>query len=577
MSRLLRFLTLFTLVLFTANSAYAAGYTCPSSKKYTSCAAGYYMTVNGTYNGTPTAGNACTACGTGYTCAGGTANRVAATKSCSAGQYWNGSACASCTAGYYCPGFSNVSNPATNYGRNACAAGTYSGAGASGCTACSGALQYQDATAQTSCKSVSTGYYKSSNSAQAACPSGYGNIAATSQAECVGTFSKSGSQTDPAIPTGCADRSLTACTPGTCSYTKKYSGTVVSDCTPTNCTKGQSCTSASANYYLDAGTAKTCSSFSSTYTLSDGGNISSANCYKMSTKYGNQVPGDRPMACASVTEWNACTPGSCQYKDYYSATDGTCTATDCTQTPKSVTADSGAYVLASGVECGYCNSLADGFYPNSEQGNTGGASACYSNTLNGSYIATAGATGTTPCPAGTFAANVTVSYGSTSECETCPDNTWSDAGADMCNACSYGFKTLDGVHAGVKSCKIQCPGGTYLASEYANTCTDVGFGYWAAPSVVSQGDVGVRNQCPNGWMTHGFGEGADELGDCGRIMRVNGREMILRSEKKTPRSLVFSIGDQTFYGNMSTEVSTGFKIRLDGVDYSVYDDGFSQL
>ena len=52
------------------------GYVCPTQKTYTSCAAGYYMMLNGRYNGTPTAGNTCQPCNSNCTCAGGTAKPV---------------------------------------------------------------------------------------------------------------------------------------------------------------------------------------------------------------------------------------------------------------------------------------------------------------------------------------------------------------------------------------------------------------------------------------------------------------------------------------------------------------------
>ena len=45
------------ILLTFVGAAHAAGYTCPSSKKYTSCNSGYYM------NGTG-AGNSCTSCTT---------------------------------------------------------------------------------------------------------------------------------------------------------------------------------------------------------------------------------------------------------------------------------------------------------------------------------------------------------------------------------------------------------------------------------------------------------------------------------------------------------------------------------
>jgi len=64
----------FTLVLLmSVSSALSAGYTCNDIKMYTSCNAGYYMTVDGTPNTTAQVGNACTLCEVGYYCPGGSA------------------------------------------------------------------------------------------------------------------------------------------------------------------------------------------------------------------------------------------------------------------------------------------------------------------------------------------------------------------------------------------------------------------------------------------------------------------------------------------------------------------------
>ena len=107
MSRFLRFCA-FLFVLFFTGNVLAAGYTCPtvSYKKYTSCKAGYYMTYNRTYNGTPRVGNACTKCTSDYECEGGTADRVLKNIVCSAGYYLpaNSTTCTICPAGSYCPG-----------------------------------------------------------------------------------------------------------------------------------------------------------------------------------------------------------------------------------------------------------------------------------------------------------------------------------------------------------------------------------------------------------------------------------------------------------------------------------------
>lgn len=82
MSRLLRcfaYYFAFVFVLILGSNAFAAGYSCPTYKQYTSCVEGYYMTessTSSTYNGTPKPGNACRLCsvyGSNYTCAGGTA------------------------------------------------------------------------------------------------------------------------------------------------------------------------------------------------------------------------------------------------------------------------------------------------------------------------------------------------------------------------------------------------------------------------------------------------------------------------------------------------------------------------
>jgi uncharacterized repeat protein (TIGR02543 family) len=110
-------LSLFSIFVFAlfANSAFAAGYSCPTYKKYTSCASGYYMTQTASSTAcytTAVAQNACRPCstfGTGYTCAGGTACPVAAQCTTAAGYYMgSGDSYQSCTTacpdGRWCPG-----------------------------------------------------------------------------------------------------------------------------------------------------------------------------------------------------------------------------------------------------------------------------------------------------------------------------------------------------------------------------------------------------------------------------------------------------------------------------------------
>ncbi|HIS71007.1 MAG TPA: InlB B-repeat-containing protein [Candidatus Enterousia intestinigallinarum] len=520
------------------------------------------------------------------------ATTVSSALSAKAGAYVNGTTCTQCQAGYACPG------------------------GTSGRSACSGSLQYQNAVGQTSCKTVSDGFYKSSNSAQAQCPSGYRDGAgAANQNSCVGSFTKTGSQTTPSMQTGCAARTLGTCTPGTCTYTKQYSGTIVSDCTPTNCTKPQTCTSADDNYYLSGGSAAKCGS---SYPYSDGGNISSSYCYKYGTKTGSQVNGSVPTNCASVTSWNSCTPGTCQYKDYNGATDGTCTPSNCTKTPKAVTAKENFYV--NGTSCSACPSgypksdggnISDAYcyvtktktgnqvngsvpancasvtswnsctpgtcsyrdyqsatdttctpsnctktpaavtadagyydngtscsacpsaYPNSADGNEGGISKCYMSVSGGKYVATANATSVSTCEAGTYKAAHTVYYGSTSSCSACTGRTkYSADGASACSTVGSGYYTTgcntsgnnctgqsqctgatycsSGVQnncpsgytanttagkTAASSCQISCSGGTYVATANA-ACTSVGTGYYRAAHTVNYGSTSTRTQCP---------------------------------------------------------------------------------
>ena len=68
------------------------------------------------------------------------------------------------------------------------------------------------------------------------------------------------------------------------------------------------------------------------------------------------------------------------------------------------------------------------------------------------------------------------------------------------------------------------------------------------------------------------GAGADEVGDCGRVLNVNGEKIYLRSERKTTPSLNVSINGTTFYGNMGTSGIGALKLNSGGTTYSVYDD-----
>ncbi len=351
----------------------------------------------------------------------------------------------------------------------------------SSCDVCSGALEYQDETAQATCKTVETGYYKNNNASQAQCPVYYrtGDGAPT-QADCVGTFTKEGLKIEPEIPENCYSVGSGNCTTAKdCTYTMNYAGTILQDCTPTHCTLPITSVGAKAGYYVD------------------------------------------------------------------------------------------------GFTCLPCSDLADGLYPYSTLNNKSGPSICKTAPLNGEYIASAGANTATKCAAGTFAQGVEVSYGSTSTCDICAGDTYSNTGATECTACLAGYTITGNAvsdHDAASDCKINCAGGTYLATENASICSNVGIGYWAAASTVSQGDVGVRNMCPVGMTTIGYGASADESGDCGRVLHIGDNKIYLRSDKKTEKSLAVGVNGDVYYGNMSTDGPGALQITSDGITYTVYDD-----
>ena len=80
----------------------------------------------------------------------------AMTFTCKSGEYLNVLACEQCPKGYKCP------QTQFTYNKNV-----------QGLTACSGTTEYQDQEGQTTCKTVSDGYYKKDNTAQTECGNGY--------------------------------------------------------------------------------------------------------------------------------------------------------------------------------------------------------------------------------------------------------------------------------------------------------------------------------------------------------------------------------------------------------------------
>lgn len=631
MHHLSRFLSVVACVfayVLIGGDVYAAGYTCPTYKKFTSCSAGYYMTKGGTYNGTPVAGNACTACGSGYTCAGGTANRVAATKSCSGGQYWNGSACATCTAGYRCPGFSNVatSSLSNGYGRYQCGAGTYAAAGASSCTACTGRTKYSG-TGASACSTVSSGYYttgcNSSNNnctGQSKCGGNAyycsGGVRNSVSAGYYSTGGDANTRTGQSICTGtnyCTGGVSTAC-PNATTYKRTtfpanyYSPTLMSASVQGGNGKGAitSCQALSwwsgtraelyeyANYNSSTGkydntTAWAYSAAKAGYYLTDKKGCGSYAYYGTANQCpaGSYCPGKAHVDCNSSNQGTVHTTNfglnSCP-SGYPNSAAGATAITSCYSNNKSRawTGTQTACALPAGCETKTCNSCsvsACSYVAYSNSAGTGDGtikSGCSSNSAAcqqsvASVTANAGnyISGLTcpSCPAGKYCT------GGTALPADCAGATYSAGGLAQCSSCPTGYTAnTDAGKTSINQCQIECPGGTYLAVANGAVCSNVGVGYWVAQSRVGYGDTGIRNMCPAGLTTIGYGRGADQADDCGRILNVGDNKIYLRSGRLTTPSLMVGIGDDVFYGNMGVDAPGTLKITTDGVTYSVYDD-----
>ena len=160
-------------------------------------------------------------------------------------------------------------------------------------------------------------------------------------------------------------------------------------------------------------------------------------------------------------------------------------------------------------------------------------------------------------------------------CTQCGAGEYSPGGdVTSCTACLDNYTTTGDAltdHDSASDCKITCSGGEYVPTA-GDGCVNVGAGYWGAGGTVSQTSTLGRNECESGLTTIGFGAGADEAGDCGRVLNVGDEKIYLRSTKKTTPSLNISINGDVFYGNMSTATRGALRINSGGTTYSVYDD-----
>ena len=531
-----------------------------------------------------------------------------------------------CAAGTYCPGGSVIYKGGTVSGRNTtggsttCPAGSFCAAGVSAGTECVlGSYSAAGASACTACQDGKTTSAKGATSCNATCS----NASGVSDWE-TASWATTNVMTNLctiAASAGCSanyyknNNACSTCSSGTGSkYTFSAAGTTsVNSCylkTSTGkyvATKGAGETACISPYYCPGGTTvyygtgtttggnSPCTGIASIYNASDAGASKQSQCFAK-TSPGKYIK-------ATGTSETTCPAGDyCLGSTtvYYGSAGGN---TDC---PSGYTNGTTGYSLES---------------------------QCLMSVAGGKYVATAKesvASGT--CEAGYAKPTHTVNYGGTSSCNKCTGATYQDAtGQESCEPCpeaeAYPGSTLGyywdatGLHTTDKGCNatitnptisngtlskttcyldengdygtanalrgswgceakttnLTCDGGYYttksgqyaypsLAELAANTCTSVGSGYYSA-----DGDL-TRTACDTGLVTCGAGKCANEAADCGRILHAGNQSIYLRSVARTSPALNVKIGNQTFFGALSTSYSSALKVKNDGTTYSVVND-----
>jgi len=124
---------------------------------------------------------------------------------------------------------------------------------------------------------------------------------------------------------------------------------------------------------------------------------------------------------------------------------------------------------------------------------------------------------------------------------------------------------------------LVCDAGEYLPAHgyRCETCPENNYcsgGTYPYSETITSG----ATQCPNNWYSP---SGMSSVAQCGRILHLGDDVVYLRNVKKTTPSLTIKVGDDIFYGNMTTNnvvmhngATHRLKIRFNDTTYSVYDD-----
>ncbi|MBP5364133.1 MAG: leucine-rich repeat protein [Alphaproteobacteria bacterium] len=278
------------------------------------------------------------------------------------------------------------------------------------------------------------------------------------------------------------------------------------------------------------------------------------------------------------------------------------TFSDCTNLTGFIPPTLFAGLIANGSPNPYPGTMRDPFF------NTGTLTECpagYTQYITGYEDDWGGKVSCELCPAGTYKDTV-----GNQACSACPAGTYiGTTGATACTACpalDTGYAYADGTGwTGWNQCSEQMrptncysgyltktassasawgtavstlsaePGYEVTGSGDNTVCSECGVGRYGP------GGTTACSSCPTGLTTVGYGSGADEAGDCGRILHVSNGVLYLRSVKKTTPSLNVRIGNDVFYGNMSTEQmnmsgscedNPELKVNNGGTIYWIHDD-----
>ena len=112
-------------------------------------------------------------------------------------------------------------------------------------------------------------------------------------------------------------------------------------------------------------------------------------------------------------------------------------------------------------------------------------------------------------------------------------------------------------------------------ADKGGICSYVGAGYWSAASTVNYGSAGIRNACPVGTTTVGYGHGADSANDCGRTLHVGDGVLYMRKNKETSPSVGIDMGGgDVYYISLDPTNHNMSPVHFwhNGTKYTAYDD-----